>query len=64
MKSFANLFTSETNDLINDLGHNDPPKFTRTAGSTKLFFGKLTEKLATNPEMQDKYTDFINKFKL
>jgi hypothetical protein len=64
IKSFAELFTTETNDLINELGHNDPPKFTRTAGSTKLFFGKLTEKLAINPVMQDKYSNFIRKFKV
>jgi hypothetical protein len=64
IKSFAELFTTETNNLINELGHNDPPKFTRTAGSTKLFFDKLTGKLAINPVMQDKYFEFINKFKI
>lgn len=64
VKSFAELFTTETNNLINELGHNDPPKFTRTAGSTKLFFGKLTETLAINPVMQDKYSEFIKKYKL
>jgi hypothetical protein len=64
VKSFAELFTTETNNLINELGHNDPPKFTRTAGSTKLFFGKLTETLAINPVMQDKYSEFIGKYKL
>jgi hypothetical protein len=64
IKAFAELFTTETNELINELGHNDPPKFTRGSTSPKIFFAKLTEKLAINPVLQDKYTQFITKYKL
>ncbi len=64
VKTFSELFTTQTNNLIYELGHSDPPKFTRTAGSTKLFFSKLTETLAINTAMQDKYSEFIEKYKV
>lgn len=64
VKSFAELFTTETNELIRELGQNDPPKFTRTANSSTLFFNKLTEKLTINTVMEDKYSTFIGKFKV
>ncbi|MDQ6724527.1 MAG: AIPR family protein, partial [Thermoproteota archaeon] len=64
IKAFAELFTTETNELINELGHKDPPKFTRGSTSPKIFFAKLTEKLAINPVLQDKYSQFVSKYKI
>ena len=64
IKAFAELFTTETNELIYELGQNDPPKFTRSSNSPKIFFGKLTERLAINQVLQDKYKVFVDKFKI
>jgi hypothetical protein len=63
IKMFADIFTSKTNELIYELGQNDPPKFTRSPSSPTPFFDSLNEKLAVNLSLQEKYTEFVRSFK-
>lgn len=64
IQEFASLFTTETNNIIFEEGKDDPPKFTRSFGSQKKFFDKLTQKISVNLELQNKYSQFITRFKI
>lgn len=64
VKAFAEIFTTETIEIIKELGLSDPAKFVRAKSSQEAFLNKLAEKLTINTGLQDKYEEFVAKFKL
>ncbi len=64
IKSFSELFYSETIELIKELGKNNPAQFTRAKVSQDMFFSRLTDKITITSSLQDKYQVFVNKFKI
>lgn len=64
VKAFSDFITTVTIDIIKELGLSDPAKFVRAKNSQDQFLNKLSEKLTINTELQDKYADFITKYKI
>lgn len=60
--AFAELFNTETINLINELGSDDPSKFVRLKSSQEQFLKKLTEKLNLIT-FKNRYKSFVDKFK-
>lgn len=63
VKAFADLFTTETIEIIKELAIADPSKFVRAKTSQEEFLNKLADKLQINTGPVDKYQEFVTKYK-
>ncbi len=61
-KAFADVFNTETIELILELGGVDTAKFVRAKASQQEFLKKLSQKLAISIGLQEKYQKLVEEF--